>query len=290
MATIDLVFEGGGAKGMVFVGALQELFKPELGHHSGRLLGTSAGAITAVFLAAGYTPAEMEVALTEKDANGKPIFASFLGEPGPWDEQTIRSSALHKLFKEIDLPLVPDAIEEKAEDWLLRQLASRSFGRNLFSFVERGGWYAADPFIAWLRRKLDEGEFQGKPRAFSQLTMAQFFEQTHVNMTLVAADTTSARLLLLNHRTAPDLPIVWAARMSMSVPLLWQEVEWQKEWGDYYAWSADKRDLAEIQRNQGRGQDCRRESGGHDGDNAARYLRRSPAPPVQPEEVGEPMV
>jgi len=40
-------------------------------------------------------------------------------------------------------------------------------------------------------------------------------------------------MLVLNHRTAPDLPLVWAVRMSMSVPLLWQEVVWQSEWGQY---------------------------------------------------------
>jgi predicted acylesterase/phospholipase RssA len=40
-------------------------------------------------------------------------------------------------------------------------------------------------------------------------------------------------MLVLNHRTAPDLPLVWAVRMSMSVPLLWQEVVWQREWGLY---------------------------------------------------------
>ena len=44
-------------------------------------------------------------------------------------------------------------------------------------------------------------------------------------------------MLLLNHRTAPDLPVVWAARMSMSVPLLWQEVEWQGDWGAYRTWN-----------------------------------------------------
>jgi predicted acylesterase/phospholipase RssA len=45
----DLVFEGGGAKGIVFVGAVQEF--EALGHTADRLLGTSAGAITATLLA-----------------------------------------------------------------------------------------------------------------------------------------------------------------------------------------------------------------------------------------------
>ena len=57
----DLVFEGGGAKGMVFVGALQEFER--LGHTAGRLLGTSAGAIIASYLAAGFTASEMLRAL-----------------------------------------------------------------------------------------------------------------------------------------------------------------------------------------------------------------------------------
>lgn len=51
MAKYDLVFEGGGAKGSSFVGALEAL--QEAGHSHRRLLGTSAGAITATFIAAG---------------------------------------------------------------------------------------------------------------------------------------------------------------------------------------------------------------------------------------------
>jgi NTE family protein len=38
---------------------------------------------------------------------------------------------------------------------------------------------------------------------------------------------------VLNHRTAPDCPVVWAVRMSMSIPLLWDEVVWQAGWGFY---------------------------------------------------------
>ena len=41
----DLVFEGGGAKGIALAGAYEELARQ--GHTHGRLLGTSAGAITA---------------------------------------------------------------------------------------------------------------------------------------------------------------------------------------------------------------------------------------------------
>ena len=73
----DLVFEGGGAKGMVFVGAMQEFLAR--GHSPGRLLGTSAGAIAAAMVAAGYDETELLDALNEKK-DGQSVFESFLGE------------------------------------------------------------------------------------------------------------------------------------------------------------------------------------------------------------------
>ena len=65
------------------------------------------------------------------------------------------------------------------------------------------------------------------------MTLAQFFAATGVELSLVASDTTDGGILVLNHRTAPDCPVVWAVRMSMSIPLLWDEVVWQADWGTY---------------------------------------------------------
>ena len=68
MAHYDAVFEGGGAKGVAFVGALEVL--KQHGHTLRRFIGTSAGAITASLLAAGYTCEEMMAAVMEKQADG----------------------------------------------------------------------------------------------------------------------------------------------------------------------------------------------------------------------------
>jgi NTE family protein len=54
----NLVFEGGGVKGVAYVGALKELEKRDILANIERIGGTSAGAINAVLLAAGYTPTE----------------------------------------------------------------------------------------------------------------------------------------------------------------------------------------------------------------------------------------
>jgi predicted acylesterase/phospholipase RssA len=227
----DLVFEGGGAKGMVFVGAMEEFFKR--GHTHGRLMGASAGAITATLLAAGYTSEEMLTALGETDSAGKPVFASFMGPPGDFSQDLITDGAFSRLLKNIDIPLVPEVVEQKFENAILKYFAEKKPASNLFSLVELGGWYAADNFLKWFKGKMDSGTFQGQPRKFSHMTMDQFHEVTGKDLTLIAADTTGEMMLAINHRTAPDCPVVWAVRMSMSIPLLWQEVIWQEDWGRY---------------------------------------------------------
>ncbi|HNT76445.1 MAG TPA: patatin-like phospholipase family protein [Anaerolineae bacterium] len=226
----DLVFEGGGAKGMVFVGALQAF--EARGHTYGRLLGTSAGAITATLLAAGYAAQEMLAALNEK-VGDRSVFEAFLGLPANFDAETIQQGVLREFLRNLNLPLVPDFIEDKLDDQIVRFLAEQPRFRHLVSFFERGGWFSADSFLVWMCQKLDAGSFKGAPRAFSQMTLAQFYAATQVDLSLIASDTTAGNLLVLNHRTAPDCPVVWAVRMSMNIPLLWQEVIWQQTWGLY---------------------------------------------------------
>src|SRR5215210_7505303 len=66
---VDLVFEGGGLKGIALVGAYSVL--EERGYRPQNIAGTSAGAIVAALLAAGYTAAELRQTITECDLNSK---------------------------------------------------------------------------------------------------------------------------------------------------------------------------------------------------------------------------
>ena len=105
--------------------------------------------------------------------------------------------------------------------------------RNLVSFVERGGWYGGEAVVDWMRARLDSGVFHGSPRRLGDASLARFYEATGVDLSVVAADTTDGRLRVLNHRTAPHCPVVWAVRMSMNLPFIWEEVLWREEWGPY---------------------------------------------------------
>lgn len=68
----DAVFEGGGVKGIAFVGAIQETERRGYTFH--HIAGTSAGSIIGSLLAAGYTGKEMEHLLFQTD------FLSFMDQ------------------------------------------------------------------------------------------------------------------------------------------------------------------------------------------------------------------
>jgi len=219
MATFDVVFEGGGAKGSAFVGALEVL--KQQGHTFRRLVGTSAGAITAALVAAGYTPEEFLAAVNERQPNGKPRFAAFMDSPvkAEFTQQQKDNSSTMKALEEVHFPIGREAI--------INLLLDSGLYAQLFSFSECGGFFAGVNFRTWLGEKLAAKGINATD------TLAAAFEKTGVDLSVVASDTREVEMLVLNHRTAPDCPISWAVRMSMSIPFIWQEVVWREEWGQY---------------------------------------------------------
>ena len=109
------------------------------------------------FLAAAYSSAEMLAALNEKLPDGKSVFTNFMALPAPFDQAAVRNSDIFTLLQAINSPLIPDFIETKLDNAIVETLAKDIRFRNLFSFVERGGWYSADNFLTWIHAKLNSG-------------------------------------------------------------------------------------------------------------------------------------
>ena len=61
----DAVFEGGGVRGIAFLGAIQAMEEENVEWQ--RLAGTSAGAVIAALLASGYKSHEIRGPLSEMD-------------------------------------------------------------------------------------------------------------------------------------------------------------------------------------------------------------------------------
>ena len=227
MAKFDAVFEGGGAKGIAFVGALEVL--QQRGHTLRRYIGTSAGAITATLLAAGYTHQEMMDAILERLPDGTPRFSSFMDIPKAesFSESVRANSLTMTALKEVDLPFVPDLLEGRHRDRTAQPPAAQFHlcAPVLLRRMRRLLLRADVPRLA--ARKTRRQRYPGTD------TLADFARKTGADLSVVASDTSDMEMLVLNHRTAPDVPAANAVRMSMSIPFVWEEVVWPKEWGTY---------------------------------------------------------
>ena len=224
MATFDVVFEGGGAKGVAHSGAVGAIVAR--GHRLGRLVGTSAGAITATNLAIGYRPEEVLASSKLRTADGQPIYTTFDDAPSLTPEE-LRATGLYAALARVTLPL-PSAWEAGVDMALLRGLLGVPGVASMVSLVELGGMHRGEAFLRWMR-----GCLEARGAGWGDATFAQLFEATHVDLSVVTTDTTARRMLVLNHRTAPEVPVAWGVRMSMSIPFYWDEVVWRAEWGPY---------------------------------------------------------
>jgi NTE family protein len=236
MALYDLVFKGGGAKGMAFAGALQ-VFQ-DAGHDHRRVVGTSAGAITAMLTGAGYTPAELTEACTATDDDGNPVFASFMDVPAESDftKGMIEDCETLTLMKRAGFPF--SGLFEDAEEKIIKLLLRLELYRELFSFNECGGFYAGDAALNWMRQRLVE-----KGMA-ADITWAAFAAKTNKDVSVVTTDVTDKEMVVLNARTAPNVPVAESVRMSMSIPFVWREMIWKEEWGTYNVLGADGKTTA----------------------------------------------
>lgn len=189
---VDGVFEGGGVKGIGLVGALEVV--EAAGYKFVNVAGTSAGAIVATLLAAGYTAAEL-----------KPIIMGFD----------------FRRFIDPDwvgrIPLAGLAIDEIVKNGLCKGDYFEGLMREYLS--AKGKRTFAD-------LRLDTTESLLAQRFSASAEDPRF----RCKVQVVAADVTRGRMLVLpggiaDYGLEPDeLDIARAVRMSMSIPFLFMPV------------------------------------------------------------------
>ncbi|VTR97256.1 patatin-like phospholipase family protein [Tuwongella immobilis] len=252
MADFDVILSSGGSKGMAFMGAVEVLQRK---HRVRRVIGTSAGAIGALFLAAGYTAKEL-IGILGPNGADRTALAQLLAPPDaePLKEamrqpdseirrlgrsflDTVIDRVMGKLSEKLPrvafgLRVAAAPHRDELRTAVLEAMIEHAAGprlASLASFLEFGGFYSSETAIDWLSKRVAT-----QVRGFTaDWTLAQLFQATGRDVTFVTADTTEKRALFLNHRTAPDCPAVQAVRMSLSIPLVWQEIVWPAHWGKY---------------------------------------------------------
>ncbi len=235
---LDIVFSGGGAKSIAQIGALKELEDRDISYR--RVVGTSSGSIMALMVASGYSADEMVAAITERTPDGKIILAKFMDVPQSFSDETVRESLLFAFFEHFLDSFLPVETADRLDESVMHQILEHQALREAFSFIEFGGVYAGEEFLSWLNEKLD-----ADGRNYSQLTLKEFHEATGNDLTAIITDVTDHKMLIINHRTAPDLPVAWLIRMSMSIPFVYNHVAWQPEWGTYLGQDISGHDIVD---------------------------------------------
>ncbi|MDG6224533.1 MAG: patatin-like phospholipase family protein [Candidatus Thermoplasmatota archaeon] len=178
----DIVFAGGGAKGVAHLGALWALDK--LGVRFKRLAGNSVGAITAAFVAAGYDIDELIENLFNMD------FIQ-LRDSG-WSDRLPRLAMMVAVSTSFGM-----YEGEKVQIWIEEMMAKKR--ANTFGRLPRG--------MAGMLSPIDEGDGHRLTVIASDIT--------HAHEVILPRDLSSERY---GRHNIKYFPIAAAVRMSISVP------------------------------------------------------------------------
>jgi predicted acylesterase/phospholipase RssA len=250
-----LAFEGGGGKGVTYLGAIKTLESlgllpipklPKKRQIRG-VSGTSAGAITALVLALGYTSEDLEGLLKQSEK-----FKAFFDKPNPGIYRVVdlikiqdgilsmqgfdsyvdaklvsaRLSRLERIASLIKL-LIP-----KSEDLILKIIQEDLQGYLYNLFYDRGlfpGFAVQDFFESLLREyyysfdKSIRSKFV-KSKSPEMMTFSELYELNKLHLALTGVNVSTKKSQLFSHKTTPDFPVAVAAAISMNVPILFKPV------------------------------------------------------------------
>jgi len=221
----DGVFEGGGAKGLAFVGALDFMEQHRLWFR--RVAGTSAGAITASLVAAGYK--------VQRGTRGQLhdlVFNSNFDQfkdlipASTYSDAEIQSSPLYALIDDIvrgvstvALPAV--LLPAAAKIRLVRELIGRvPAAAMVMGLLKRGGAWSGNAFRAWINEQISRQLRALAPRGAisASPTFGELFAITRISLSVVAADLRRKNWIIFNEQRFPNVSVADAVRASMSIP------------------------------------------------------------------------
>ena len=189
----NLVFKGGGMKGAAYSGALQALEKEGILDQIERVAGSSAGAITATLLSFNL---DLKTTLDLMDT--------------------------------LDFSLVPQLnpkFEIKEPEWLPKFIGkevnklSSDMGA-IQRLVSKYGWFSSEYFHTWLKNIIADN-CDGNASA----TFKDFREHGFKDLYIVTTNVSSLEIVVFSFDTTPDICVADAVRMSMSIPLYFESLQ-----------------------------------------------------------------
>ncbi len=201
----NLVFKGGGIKGVAYLGAIRALEEFGLLSQVKRVAGSSAGAITATLLA------------FNKDVN-----------------YTI---GIMETLNYQMVPQLKSELETREPDWLPRFIGKEVTKLSadveaIQRLITKYGWYASEYFFEWLKEVI-ASNCNGNPLA----SFADFKELGYKDLYIIGTNASKLKYTIYSYEHTPTVPVALAVRISMSIPLFFETVQFdgkQAGKGDYH--------------------------------------------------------
>ena len=207
----NLIFQGGGIKGLAYLGALKELTDPEKEvfrmNQIERISGTSAGAITAALLGCGYSLNELEEELNNFDFKEKLMDSDFKDKVNELKNKLLPGAEnLLKSFGVINLNLFL---------WNNRVLLLNVVDK----LKTKTGFFPGEEFLKWIDKKISAK--LGKNATFKDLQRKISMDGTEKckYIFLTGSNLSSGKCETFSHLHTPNMIISDAVRISMSIPI-----------------------------------------------------------------------
>jgi NTE family protein len=203
----NLVFKGGGIRGIAYLGALEVINEKGLLEQAENVAGASAGAITALLVSLGYSFEEIKNranALDYKKIQQEPI------NPSDKPYLTDELKELYPVPRGIlDMVLHPIDTYNKASAYL----------GNAVNLRRRFGLYSNEYIYNWFGDQIEE-KCKNRKATFKDLVNTKGCKNLSVTVTNVL--TQSTHICNANH--TPDLEVATAVLASMSIPMFFEAV------------------------------------------------------------------
>ena len=199
----NLVFMGGGVKGIAYIGAIEDATQRHLIHLAKvkRVGGTSAGAITSFFLALGHLPASLKKEMSAIQ------FPDLLDSDDPQLKQIL-----------FDLK---DKASEGLSWFQLFNVGLWKKGSQIFDVLRKEtGLFKGEEFLKWIREKLKEAT--GDPNATFWDLHRLRAEKGFKDLYLVGVNAHTQKAETFCYEETPDVCIADAVRISMSIPFVFR--------------------------------------------------------------------
>ncbi|SHJ59542.1 patatin-like phospholipase family protein [Paramaledivibacter caminithermalis] len=199
----NLVFQGGGVLGIAYLGVLNYLYNNGILQRMKRVGGTSAGAITA-------------------------CLASF---SLPFDEMkkiadTLDYKKITQRGESSDFEKIPAVV---------RKEIARIFGdiNCIYRLITNYGWYSSEYFYEWIKEQIASQFNSSKklpPYTFKDFKNSYIHKKQRpfLDLYVMGTDISTNSSKVFCFETTPDMEVATAIRISMSIPLFFESIKFDK--------------------------------------------------------------